>query len=206
MSLPAKAFFCAKCAFSQCDVLTWGGRDYVLPDGEQISIPCRLGWCEECDGLASVETFSAELFCGKIQAAERDLAEPDLYRERQRRHSQQFVFGSRVVSLPTGWNYEQASPEERLNVASKLLAMIEKRQSPPRCLKCGGTRVTAPLVSDWSRVKDPRLPTPIGFVHPGCGGELSVVEDGFRVALRPSIRRYTPEGEFIELVNLDERG
>jgi hypothetical protein len=44
------------------------------------------------------------------------------------------------------------------------------------------------------------IPTPTGFVHPGCGGELLMAQGGLHIALKPSVRLYTPEGEFIEKI------
>lgn len=131
----------------------------------------RLGWCEECGGLAAVERFSE----GEMPAAIHDA-------------------GQELPILPT-----------RL----------------PCCLTCGSKRVTAPLVTyrqkDGKTTRTPAVfsaptqeeeanrkkPKPTGFIHPGCGGELWMKLDGLHFALRPSIRSYTPNGEFIERVFTD---
>lgn len=58
MSLPARTYYCSKCDFSQPTVLLGGAREYVFPDGSRLPVKSRLGWCEDCCGLATVEEFA----------------------------------------------------------------------------------------------------------------------------------------------------
>ena len=83
----------------------------------------------------------------------------------------------------------------------------EFSQLPPRatrCLACGSGQVTAPLLTSGLTWSNRKIPAPTGFIHPNCGGELWRMQDGFRVALRQSIKTYTIDGEFIEQV-FDDR-
>jgi hypothetical protein len=102
------------------------------------------------------------------------------------------------------WHYKQEDLARKLDEATLLLAIIKQRQSPPRCLECGSTRVIVPLVADrefWDSVNTKGA---IGFIHPDCGGELLAHKDGLRIAIRTSKRYYTPEGVFIERVFDDD--
>lgn len=65
------------------------------------------------------------------------------------------------------------------------------RTSPERCLMCGSTACTA-LPARTGKVFSE--PVPIGFLHPGCRGELTVRRDGLRLNLRLEPRGYDLEG------------
>lgn len=58
MSMPSMTYCCNKCSYRQCDVSFWGAREYSLSNGARLPVAWRLGWCEDCGGLAAVESFS----------------------------------------------------------------------------------------------------------------------------------------------------
>jgi hypothetical protein len=171
----------------------------VLPDGSELQVPRRLGWCEDCGGLASVETFSAVDLANDIGLAKQELADLPAQPVRQPWQVVKYLPFSGWDSKVRRWNFKQSDIQKRIDEATTLLSIVEKRKNPPRCLECGSARVIAPIVPNrefW----DAEKPKATGFKHPGCGGELWADKDGFRVSIRPSIRRYTPEGDFIERV------
>lgn len=173
MSLPARTYLCSDCDFRQGVTGLWGVSEYVFPNNIRLPVQGCLGWCDECGGLAAVEILPEREGSAKIGTA-----------------------GQELPVLPV-----------RL----------------PRCLICGSTRVMTPLVTTQEKSSESEEPGPpifggtvkekrneIGkrkptrFIHPGCGGELLMsFEEGLRFALRPSIRLYTPNGDFIERVFTD---
>lgn len=194
MSLPTTTFFCTTCSFRQGDARTWGGKEYVLGNGVRIPLDWRLGWCHDCNGLAAVEELSEEARGDELFEAQKTLASlgPPPVRRWWQLH--RFLLRGWWHAKAENWMYYACQVED----AQDALRLVSERKTTPRCLACGSSRVIAPLVTDRSEWRDEAGRRRTGFVHPGCGGELMMVMDGMRIGLRPSIRRYTPEGEFIE--------
>ena len=193
MSWPTTTFFCTQCDFKQGDARTWGTKEYVLDNGVRVPLDWRLGWCHDCKGLAAVEALSAEECRKALSEAQKTLSDMGPPPVRRWWQLHRFVFRGLWRKRVNDWMYSACQVED----ARDALRLTEKRKNPPRCLACGGSRVIAPLVTDRSEWADSSKPKRTGFVHPGCGGEILMVMDGFRIGLRPSVRRYTPEGNFI---------
>jgi hypothetical protein len=176
---------------------------YVTPDNRTVQVPRRLGWCEDCGGLASVEIFTESDIRKEIRDIEEELQAMPSEPSRQPWEIHKYLPFNGWETKVQRWHYKQDQLIGKLDEKTTLLGIIKQRKSPPRCLECGSTRVMAPLVADktfW----DSEKPAVTGFIHPGCGGELSADEDGMRISLRPSTRYYSSEGEFIERLFNDD--
>lgn len=198
MSLPATMFYCTGCDFEQGNVGTWGTREYVLPNGVRLPVEWELGWCEDCAGLAAVEVLSEAGRQKDLKEAEAELA---AHPPRPTRHWWQlrrFVFGRTWRNRVGEWERDWLRLQCTLDDARDALDHIRLRGQPRKCLACGSHRVHAPLVTNAEPWNDPGQPQRTGFIHPGCGGELWMLDEGTRFALRPSVRRYSPEGDLIE--------
>lgn len=208
MSWPVTMYYCTACDFEQGDAGTWGTREYVLGNGVRIPVRWHLGWCESCNGLAAIEDLSS-------------IARIEEYRNAQRglhlEHSQR---GLRwLVGLSKSAKSLRRMYEDDLEDAVDALEMLVHRRSPPRCLKCLSTQVHVPEKCASQREESPAIynknklqaaecQTTASaeesdanvFRHPGCGGEILTREHegGLRLALRPCIHRFTPEGLLIE--------
>jgi hypothetical protein len=95
----------------------------------------------------------------------------------------------------TGDTYETWA--DQIDQATKSMEFLHTRQSPPRCLNCGGTRVDT-----GSSLSDPKFTAKTephhALLHPGCGGELELRIEGDIFIKNPqSLRGYSTEGEFI---------
>jgi hypothetical protein len=195
MSLPVTSYTCTKCDFTQGDARTWGVKEYVLENGLRIPLNWSLGWCHDCNGLAAVEALSETVCREEMAEAQSDLDGfgPPPVRRWWQLH--RFLLRGWWRKKVENWMYCACDVED----ARDALRLVQERKSPPRCLACGSRRVDAPLVTDRSEWKDEAGRRRTGFIHPGCGGEIMQFMNGdFRLGLRPSIRRYTAEGEFIE--------
>ena len=202
MSWPVTTFYCTKCDFKQGDLVAWGAREYVLSHGIRIQVCSRLGWCEDCRGLAAVEDLSQESRRADLEEATRELIALQFRPVRRWWELQWFILAGLWRRKVETWNCCAGKVDD----AKDALNLIASRKTPPRCLACGSNRVTAPLVTDTSEWRNTNQPKRTGFLHPGCGGEMWMIEDGFRIALKPSIRRYTPEGDSIEQEDVDGYG
>jgi hypothetical protein len=203
MSLPSITYKCNRCDYSQCGAVAWGTEEYVLQNGLRLRAPSQLGWCHDCKDLAPIESISIEDRLADIQRIENDLAEcvppPILPWWRLDR----FIFreGARIIEEYRA--QRQHSLTAALADAHDLLDLQQRRKTPARCMECGTTNVTAPFITNESPWEDRSQPRPTGFIHPDCGGEIVMVDDGLRIGLGQSVRRYTPDGDFIEKVKLD---
>ncbi|MDG1581281.1 hypothetical protein [Pseudomonas sp. GOM6] len=71
---------------------------------------------------------------------------------------------------------------------------LSARQSQARCLRCGaeGCSVLPPHEVDY--VGTDASPVPIAFVHPGCGGQITIACDGMRLNVSLTDKAYDLEG------------
>lgn len=210
MSWPVTIYYCAVCDFRQGDAETWGRREYVLGSGVHIPVHWCVGWCESCNGIAAIEDLSHESRIQEYREAQQEL------HSFARRSLRQRLFGLSKweKSLKLGC-------EENMEDAIDALEMLVARNSPPRCLQCLSTQVHVPVKRALSpdeipgspcvySVKDRATEKPESdrkgkseknvLHHPGCGGEIlaRMDIDGLRLALRPSVTRFTPEGILID--------
>lgn len=198
MSLPVTTFYCTGCDFQQGNAGTWGIREYVLPNGVRLPVDWQLGWCEDCAGLASVEVLSEAGRQKDLKEAEAELA---AHPPRPIRHWWQvhrYAFNSAWLHRIGEWERALLRLQCKRDDARDALNLIRARSQPPKCLACGSHRVHAPLVTDEEPWQDHGQPHRTGFFHPGCGGELWMMEGGLRLALKPSVRRYSPDGSLLE--------
>lgn len=137
---------------------------YRLPDGMEIPQFDEAAWCFECDGLQSAEQLLDIEYIGEVI---QHLEEHGLDQQ------------SRDIAHLLEKD-EDSSHLERLWTWRAMLEWRRTRQSPPRCLRCGSTKLRM-LRSPDSR-----------FLHPGCGGVFSVIS--FFHSTPPTFRLLDPEG------------
>lgn len=211
MSWPVTIYYCTACDFEQGDVGTWGTREYVLGSGVRIPVRWHLGWCESCNGIAAIEDLSHESRIQEYREAQREL------HSLVRRSWRQRLFGLSKCEKSLRLRYE-----ENMEDAIDALEMLAARESPPRCLQCLSTRVHMPRrrasspdelpdspcvysAGDQAQDENPELDRKgkteeFALHHPGCGGEIRarMDMDGLRLALRPCVSRFTPEGILVD--------
>lgn len=208
MSLPTYLYYCTSCDFEQGNTGAWGNREYVLDDGVHIPLHSHMGWCESCHGLAVIENLSSQI---RLQE----------YREAQ---GQLHKLSRRWGWLRYGLSKDDRSRvrryEDQLEDAIDGLEMLSIRKSPPRCLLCLSTQVQAMGTHPDDGEDVPKSPCIYSakrklaemesaqkgdtdksiWLHPSCGGEIHIREhpDGLRIAMRPTIHRFTSEGILME--------
>ena len=143
-------------------------------------------YIEPCQGLSPIEDLSIETRIQeyrKAQGALGRMEQPGRLRE--------------LLGLSKDFTARVRSCQEQMEDEFDALEMLTTRKSPPRCLLCLSTKVHVPekLAPECTD-----QPEKVIWRHPGCGGNILTKEhpEGLRLALRPSIDRYTPEGVFIE--------
>ncbi|KAB2309549.1 hypothetical protein F8A87_09810 [Betaproteobacteria bacterium SCN2] len=198
MSLPAISYYCTKCDFRGGDLGTWGLKEYVLPNGVRVGVHWRLGWCEDCVGLAAVENLDSDERLKDLAEAKAELGALPPHPMRHWWQLHGFMFNHAWQKQLEAWERERFHLQCKLDDAQDALEHLKGRKQPPRCLACGSDRVHSPLITNPEPWNDPSQPHHTGFVHPGCGGELWRREEDMRFALKPTVRRYSPEGDFLE--------
>lgn len=208
MSLPVTMYRCTHCDFVQGNVGTRGAQEYVLDDGVHIPLHWHMGWCESCHGLSAIENLSSQI----------------RFHEYRKAQGQLQIVARRLGGLQFGLSKDDRSKvrryEDQLEDAIDELEMLSKRKSAAHCLRCLSTQVQTmgirsndsdnepnSLCEFSASAKSARIETvPKGnsdksiWLHPGCGGEIYTMEhpDGLRLAMRPTIHRFTSEGMLIE--------
>lgn len=203
MSLPVTNFYCTKCSFEQGDARTWEPKEYFLPGGVRLMVDWRLGWCEDCAGLAAVESLKIDKRRKNVEKAERELASHPPRPVRRWWQLHRFVQCRLWRLRVEDWEQQSFYLAGTLDDARDTLDLLGQRKNPPRCLVCGSTRVIEPLVQNRENWDDLSRTKATGFTHPGCGGELWMIDSGLRFIIKQTARRFTPEGDFIDQEDID---
>lgn len=195
--MPVATYQCTACDFSSWDSNTWGYRFYLY--GE-IEVPMRvtMGWCKACLGLVAIEVLPTapgeaklQQLLGALQVERHEelIASPPQKRWWQR-HARKSTQQSKL-------EYEIKSAEKRLAEYQLRRAALSSRTSQARCLKCS-SEDCAPLPPHEADYFDTvSAPSPIGFTHPGCSGELVIFCDGTRLNVRLTDKAYDLEGQLL---------
>ena len=182
MSIPVYEWICTECDWKRMDYQVFKLRQYR--DQEKCAAVLQApGWCRHCNNLNAVEWIPG--------AAELN----DLYQELS---SLEVADVDRVP----GWQFWRRAPElsedrrRQLNNVRSLLDraravadLLRARQSPARCLECGGIGVE--VLGDWQRRREP-----MDCAHPGCrkNGMLQVRSGNWRISIEEEVATYSIEG------------
>ncbi len=192
MSLPVATYRCTACDLSLWDLGTWGYRYYLY--GElKVRMQVEIGWCHACSYLGVVEVLPS--------------ADGELERQQRLKTFQNELNEVLAANPPRKrwWPFQarkstkQANLEYEVESATKALAeyrlarkALSSRVSRGRCLRCGSEdclRLPPHEVDDFATEAQP-----VGFEHPGCGGQLTIVNDDLRVSARLTDTAYDLEG------------
>lgn len=180
MSIEVLQINCDTCDFGSSNLSTWGVWEYLLANGVRIRAEIFLGWCHDCKNIAPVE-------CLDVSAAQTEV-------KKQQEYLATLKSDSALQEEVEDWQFYA----NKLADAEDYLSLITNRKSPPKCLCCGSENIVAPVISSTSGVESNGVPVPTEFIHPGCGGRITMSYDGFRVAMKSRAYRFTPEGLAIE--------
>lgn len=196
MSMPVLTFGCTACDLKARDTQTWGYRFYQA-EGKELQMRVAMGWCESCSDLSAIEikptaSLDAQLVAEterlRAEIAEQGVSNPLIRRWWQRKASK-----SSALSCAES---ELSGAQKQLAWLRQLRGLMENRQSGNRCLRCEAEQClqlpALPLAASFDGCHPD--PVPIGFSHPGCGGELTVCSDALRLSIQPVAKAYDLEG------------
>ena len=170
----------------ECDVCSYRGEfvsyqehcQRVLCTGRAIPIDVELAWCNTCRALAEVETL--------ISLDEID-AELEIAGSGKKKTKKWWGEGPwrRLANSLKNVGSERRR-EEYISVVSEIREWIIRRQSPARCLRCGGADVVVGHADE-------------SIVHPGCGGRISeAATDHCVIEWRDGVKRLIDtEGKWV---------
>jgi hypothetical protein len=160
-------FRCSECEHAGTVTLGPSLYHYELTDGSTLCLFHRQMWCTQCATIVNAEVLP-------------DSAE---------------IQGQLDVAIAGEANGPRDESRERVvEVLARALQWRVQRESPPRCLVCGTSRI-ASLEADGVDAA----------VHPGCGGEFQF-QVGAYVTLGASGGKYSPEGLRLEMPSPFQRG
>jgi hypothetical protein len=169
MSMPPGKIRCHGCSFEAHLAVRPVTLRYHLPDGSSVNGYRQFGWCHECATITDVEERLDPVDLeGRVAAA---TPKPTLF--------------GRLFGASGGVSQAQAAELSRL---SGQLRLARIRTSPPRCLRCGRTRVEHIHSDDGGNV--------VGTIH-SCGKGLyhvPVDPDAPRFHYRPEVIHLDAEG------------
>ena len=174
----------------------YAGANQSLEQFAACSDPTLPRWCGRCKALAGVEHLDPALGVAEVEHCHRQIT---------------YLMQPAMVVRPSlfwrilGPKEQQVSPEKtaeyvrfwesKLREASRWMAMVRERKSPPRCLECGSSSVVPfpTIVSAASVTTATTLP----YEHPGCGGQFVRRPPGVRIEAGAGTRVYGCEGNRI---------
>lgn len=195
--MPVTTYQCTACDYSSWDAATWGYRYYLYGESK-VRMAVTLGWCHLCNGLSAVEVLPTALGEAELQqqldalgiALQKELTDSSPKRRWWQLHARKGIKQIRLES-------EIKSAEEDLATYRLRRAALSKRTSQGRCMRCGSEE-WAPLPHHEKDYFDmASTPKPIGFTHPGCGGELVTICDGTRLNVMLTDKAYNLEGQLL---------
>ena len=194
--MPVNTYTCLGCGLKAMEP-GFGLRFAYQVDGLSVPIKHSAGWCHECEGVAPIEVFDSpeELLTleGKLEALRKE-RDAELTRIEQSRRWWQRRGQRTSALIDLDWQIERM--ERQAMVIQQRLSFLAGRRSPPRCLQCGSTDAfTFAVIPDFTvYYGKTQGPVALGVKHPGCGGELAVMDDGTRFSYTPILRLYDSEG------------
>lgn len=194
MSMPVVTYGCTACELSCWDAGTWGYR-YYLHGETKVRMRVAIGWCHACADLGVIEVLpdaAGELERQrKLEAYRAELSEV-LAAGPPRKRWWQFSANKSTRQMILEGEVESAA--EALAEYRLAREALSSRVSRGRCLRCGSDDCLK-LPPHEIKYYDPELrPEPIGFEHPGCGGQITIYCDGLRVSMRLTEKAYDLEG------------
>jgi hypothetical protein len=194
MSMPVATYGCTACDLHLWDSGTWGYR-YYLHGEFKVRMRVAMGWCHACSNLGAVEVLPG--------------ADGELERQ-QYLETLQAELGEVLAAKPPRkrwWPFrarkspKQANLECSVESAAKALAeyqlarkALSSRVSRARCLRCESEDCLRLPPHEASYYDTESLPEPVGFEHPGCGGQLTIRCDGTRLNVQLTDKAYDLEG------------
>lgn len=169
-------------------------REYALPDGGTLPLHSLAAWCQDCSQLEDMENLNPNQWLTEIATVQQQIASVERKKslcEQSWTHAYRF-FGHLERGQVTNETFSKWAKE--LNQALIGFRVISDRNSPARCLTCGGTRV---VPAEYS--SDADTPGARKLIHSGCGGVLeSVIAGDIYIANRTRrVRRYSLDGDFL---------
>ncbi|WP_374288883.1 hypothetical protein [Pseudomonas fluvialis] len=200
MSMPVATYGCTACDLSCWDASTWGYR-YYLHGETKVRMRVAIGWCHACADLGVIEVLpdaAGELERQrKLEAYRAELSEV-LAASPPRKRWWQFSANKSTRQMILEGEVESAA--EALAEYRLAREALSSRVSRGRCLRCGSDDCLQ-LPPHEARYYDPEpRPEPIGFEHPGCGGQITIYCDGLRVSMRLTEKAYDLEGSLLDPV------
>lgn len=191
MSVPTKVIYCDKCDHSIGTTVLHRSYRYVTQESKDIRFYPKIGWCNSCQSLATIEDLAFTLHdFEKLNKLSRELTD-DLSKLRGR------AFGF-LQRKRWKWLIHEL---ENLSESINLLSIKQRRQGAEKCLECGSSDVD---VMDTAQPLEPenwpgnyRGSASTGHVHPGCGGTFTVKGSQVRWILRRVEKYFTEDGDFI---------
>lgn len=198
MSMPVATYGCTACDLSRWDAGTWGYRYYLFGD-IKVRMLVAIGWCHACVDLGVIEVLpdaDSELaYQRKLETFQAELSEV-LAAEPPRKRW--WPFQARKSVKQENLEYEVESAAKALAEYQLARKALSSRVSRARCLRCGSEDCLRLPPHQVGYYDMEPLPVPIGFEHPGCGGQLTIHCDDLRLNMRLTDKAYDLEGLLLE--------
>lgn len=198
MSMPVATYGCTACDLSRWDSGTWGYRYYLFGD-IKVRMRVATGWCHACADLGVIEVLpdaDSELaYQRKLETSQAELIEVLAAKPPRKRW---WPFQARKSVKQTNLEYVVESAAKALAEYQLARKALSSRVSRARCLRCGSEDCLRLPHHQVGYYDLEPLPVPIGFEHPGCGGQLTIHCDDLRLNMRMTDKAYDLEGLLIE--------
>jgi hypothetical protein len=197
MTLPITSYRCKRCGYLKIAGFS-GSPIYVYPNGKSIPVIFHTGWCHDCNAVRDIEDLSIHPRLEQLKSLQQAIGS---VQKKNRLLFKSWTYDARMWPDDPEWReritgdtYEAWA--DQIDQAIKSIEFLHTRQSPPRCLSCGGTRHYTGSLSDPELT--PETESHHALLHPGCGGELELHIEGDMFIKNPrSMRGYSAEGEFV---------
>ena len=197
MSMPVATYRCSSCDFSRWSSGAWGYRYYVQGESK-LQMHVKMGWCNTCNDLQAIEVLpDADGELKHHQELEALQGELTAILAATPPAKAWWPFRAKKSSAQANIEYAISSAEEKLTEYRLCRTALSTRTSKARCLGCGSEDCVALPEHSADYFDTEAIPVPIGFIHPGCGGQLTIACEGMRLNVKLTDKAYDLEGHLI---------
>ncbi|MBE9611033.1 hypothetical protein [Chitinilyticum piscinae] len=207
MSFQTSRYICSACDYTSEVLSLYAQRTYVTPTSK-AGVISKIGWCHDCETMKPIEALPTEQELAVLLHT-KEARQLQLGRLIETEKLQR-PFLARVLNLNTrpsdqryDLEFEVQSLQWQIDRAQAVLGLMTHHRSPPRCLACASTQIEYLLLikSIESHLSDDAEALPIGFRHPGCGGEMLIRRSDIRWMMKKSTLLYDTEGILLDIVD-----
>ncbi|MCK6614849.1 MAG: hypothetical protein L6Q47_11470 [Ignavibacteriaceae bacterium] len=205
-------FGCRQCEFNQLEWEFHGITHYYYSSSVPIRMEVAKSYCLDCEKITWSESFPE--YCGDNKLETEFEYFESLCEKRRKAIEHNRTLLDRITRrLIFKKPYSDVIYNDLKSRCDELDILLEDKRRKnfialtmgsrkPKCLKCGGTSIV--VLPEYQGLleygREFNVKRNIGFLHPICGGDIFILQEGTRGTMMTVNKYYDLDGNFIKRV------